>query len=796
MKMAGARTLLACCIGAAAVCYGAEAAPVLTPYATVVPATGDVRVGAAALAGVVATVDNGSGRVELRGVRGELIRAIVAADLMPLAPWIPTAQFKVMDAALSDSGRLVYIVAQDDPATGAVDDAVFRVDVETGQTTLFARRRLDAGFGANPRIPLAHFAGRLYVGGEGSVAVFQAGRNDLAGTLAGQVIFNDRVDGLAIDRGSRDLFIAGHNLVYRTPLATLAAPVQVAATGLPSGSVTGLAYANHYGGPANAGMYAATTDGSVWFYTPALAHGQAAGLPVLYGSVAAPTGLAATAEGTMLVGGTTTSGVRTLSDTADTRLGFEAWLRDEFAQEVLFGKGLISPDGEPAGWVIDADTWPQWNRFHPATPDAAAWTVLLCLMSDRITPGGDPQARPLVRQVLMRYAGQMPDGIAPSRTTDGIFRHWIDPFTGQTKPGGWSNEFATLSTMKIVIAAARARQMYGDDPQIRAAASAIICGVHNWDAYVRVSDSAMYFTALQGGGPNTGSSSRPFQEGIIFVEQVGRYGTSVGQGVYANWLNRTLWPTATYLTGRTVTGGSPGNFLPAFVTMYPSLLMTDYRSSSPWRTHIENLRASNAGWTDDNGPAWNTVFSAGTTKDIWGGYHADAINDSPGNVATFTSLMAFAGRPNPAVPPTIEAVGAYQAYRTGARQTFRTGATMLYRRSNVDTAYLPNSAGLPDVAIGALGLAELIQPGSVAAVLTGHYPTCSTCRADVARLGGTIGQDGQLTVDDVIVFLDTFFGGDLIVADIASLGGGPTPDGLLTADDVIAFLSSFFAACP
>ncbi len=68
--------------------------------------------------------------------------------------------------------------------------------------------------------------------------------------------------------------------------------------------------------------------------------------------------------------------------------------------------------------------------------------------------------------------------------------------------------------------------------------------------------------------------------------------------------------------------------------------------------------------------------------------------------------------------------------------------------------------------------------------------------ADVAGLGGSTTPDGQLTVDDVIVFLDAFFVGNLGVADIASLGGGDSPDGQLTADDVIGFLGAFFAGCP
>ena len=67
--------------------------------------------------------------------------------------------------------------------------------------------------------------------------------------------------------------------------------------------------------------------------------------------------------------------------------------------------------------------------------------------------------------------------------------------------------------------------------------------------------------------------------------------------------------------------------------------------------------------------------------------------------------------------------------------------------------------------------------------------------ADVAGLGGSIGPDGQLTADDVVVYLAAFFSNNLAVADIAVLGGAAGQDGQLTADDIVYFLSQFFAPC-
>jgi hypothetical protein len=66
--------------------------------------------------------------------------------------------------------------------------------------------------------------------------------------------------------------------------------------------------------------------------------------------------------------------------------------------------------------------------------------------------------------------------------------------------------------------------------------------------------------------------------------------------------------------------------------------------------------------------------------------------------------------------------------------------------------------------------------------------------ADVAGPGQTIGGDGQLTADDIIVYLNWFFAADGR-ADVAGPGQSVGADGQFTADDIIVFLNGFFAGC-
>lgn len=758
-------------------CSGAVAGPVEQAW----PVNGPddtCAVAAAALGGWYAAADSYEDNVEIRDITQSLVRTISRAEILALLPWMSLdGSTDGPDAlAFSDSGRLLFIGVHDasTPGDGLPSDAVLRYDTQTGALTVFARLDISGVDYPWPHNALVHYKGRLYAGVSGQIRVYRAQMNDLSGvqlsTVAGTP--SVMVTGLTIDRTQDTMYAAWGDQIYRAPVSTLSfTPVGGVA------NLRAIAYSDHFGGPANAGLYAleATTGPAfhrVWFIPPAQARGQQAFAPTAYASASVDWhDLCVTPDGALLAGADEDA-VR-ITDSSDTRLGFGAWTADEFAQVVEFGRSLISPDGEPDGWVIDADVQLGGTRFHPATPDGAAWTVLLLLMSDRIN--GDPQAEGDVGRILRRYAGQAPDGIAPSRSADGIFRHWIDPYTGGVK-GSWDPEYATMSTMKIVLAASRAAAYYPNDLTIRAATRAIVCGVSDWNAYFPT-PSTMYLKGAAGGGPDGSSLSGGYHEGIIFVEQGGVFGTSTGP--YGYWIDRSHWPTATFVSGRPIAGTSGTSFLAAFVSLYPQLLMSDYRASVGWQTQIVNLRLSNMAWTDDASPKFSTVFSAGTTRSDWGGYHADSLNSHPGDVTTFTSLMAFCAATGGNTVPTAPAVGAYNAYRRGARQTFAGGASILYRRSNVDQTYTPNSAGLPDVALGALGLAELLEPGSVAAVLTGTYPSC-TCPAD-------FNMDGFVTGED----FDTF--------TIAFEAGDPASDfdqnSFVNGDDFDGFALAFEAGC-
>jgi hypothetical protein len=113
--------------------------------------------------------------------------------------------------------------------------------------------------------------------------------------------------------------------------------------------------------------------------------------------------------------------------------------------------------------------------------------------------------------------------------------------------------------------------------------------------------------------------------------------------------------------------------------------------------------------------------------------------------------------------------------------------------------YLAVSTWFLGIGVDALGLDNFraTNPGTVSQPVTLNIRRNTPLRcgpSDVAGANQSVGADGALTADDIIVFLGWYFAND-IRADVAGANQSATPDGQLTADDIIVFLGQYFGGC-
>ena len=103
----------------------------------------------------------------------------------------------------------------------------------------------------------------------------------------------------------------------------------------------------------------------------------------------------------------------------------------------------------------------------------------------------------------------------------------------------------------------------------------------------------------------------------------------------------------------------------------------------------------------------------------------------------------------------------------------------MYRRSRIDPAYQPNSAGIPDVTIGGLALGEFLSPGSLNAVVARPIRGC-WCPGDFNR-------DSSVDGDDVVAFFQVW--------DMGLIEGDFNADSSVDGDDVVDFFARWDSGC-
>jgi hypothetical protein len=72
---------------------------------------------------------------------------------------------------------------------------------------------------------------------------------------------------------------------------------------------------------------------------------------------------------------------------------------------------------------------------------------------------------------------------------------------------------------------------------------------------------------------------------------------------FDRWMDRSTWPTTSFVNGYPLTTNWPGGHLAAFVSLYSWIVQAPFRDDPSWIEHIANLLGSSGAWTDDAAPS-------------------------------------------------------------------------------------------------------------------------------------------------------------------------------------------------
>ncbi|ARI76373.1 hypothetical protein [Halobacillus mangrovi] len=293
-----------------------------------------------------------------------------------------------------------------------------------------------------------------------------------------------------------------------------------------------------------------------------------------------------------------------------------------------------------------ADGWMAFEENPEKKCSIAATGVGLIGLCVADMEGWDEQAAEKVIITLSAALGKI-DNCQPARDEKtGFFAHFVDMETGENL----SSEISTIDTSLLVAGALFAGQHFKKTvPQIDVMANELLNEI-DWSVVVADIDTGSINMVVKDG---EGIMSLPAYNEYVLVAHLAMLGQPENPNIQDLW-NKNFseekiseLPQVHYrdLPVLTDTNGEKGanSFLSSFVHQFPFYLVPEYTKSEVYRKFYENAcTADRLKWKERHDvPSYVWGYGAGPNDGLHGGYHADKINNSPGDVASAYIVAGF-----------------------------------------------------------------------------------------------------------------------------------------------------------
>ena len=423
----------------------------------------------------------------------------------------------------------------------------------------------------------------------------------------------------------------------------------------------------------------------------------------------------------------------------------------------------------PNGMVRDALPFsPSATPSHPATPDAAGFTLLGLSAGDHL--GLLDDVEPTVELILSTYAGYTP-GVAPDRTIEGHWVHFMDMETGAYAGGTWDDSYSPIGSALFVAGALFAKNHFIENTMIAVLADELF-ETTDFNAAIHPSlDGRVYLGMAPWGGGLPGELGPWNEYMLVFSLALREPDNARALATAHHWLDPESVPTIAYHGIPTVTD-HPTRFASAFWVQQQHFFNADFASNAGFETFFANHHQADALYCAfELQQDYRYGLTAGASP---GGYVADRIYDhtnvfSPEAVAGWGdmgTMLEFLEDQPPWSDPR-----------------FRYGLTRVW---SLDADWVPYDSGLVDHLYLMFGLVESInplffkqrQPFQVDDDVDGIADAYDNCPGAWNRLQQDADSDG---VGDACScgtpWADADQDGDVDLTDLASLQACPATDG-------------------
>ncbi|WP_431801138.1 hypothetical protein [Halobacillus andaensis] len=260
--------------------------------------------------------------------------------------------------------------------------------------------------------------------------------------------------------------------------------------------------------------------------------------------------------------------------------------------------------------------------------------------------GWEQDAAAKVKLTLNAAMGNI-EGCRPARDPKtGFFAHFVDMKTGENM----QSEISTIDTSLLVAGALFAGQHFIEkDPEIETMARALLKEI-DWNVIVADKDNGSINMVVKDG---EGIMPLPAYNEYVLAAHLALLGQPENEAIQDLWYQNFSedkipdLPQVHYrdIPVLTDTNGAHGreSFLSSFVHQFPFYLVPDYAESPVYRDYYKNAcLADQLKWKElGDVPSYVWGYGAGPNDGLHGGYHADQINNSPGDIASAYIVAGF-----------------------------------------------------------------------------------------------------------------------------------------------------------
>jgi hypothetical protein len=256
--------------------------------------------------------------------------------------------------------------------------------------------------------------------------------------------------------------------------------------------------------------------------------------------------------------------------------------------------------------------------------------------------GWDDDAKKKAIVTLQALKGEV-DGCSPARDKDtGFFAHFVDMETGENL----KSEISTIDTSLVVAGALFAGRHFKETvPQIAEMANDLLKGI-DWSVVVADKEKGVINMVVKDG---QGTLPLPAYNEYVLVAYLALLGQPENEDIQDLWYKNFAedkideLPKVHYRDIPVLTDRAGENFLSSFVHQFPFFLVPEYAESPIYRDFFANAcMADRSKWKElYDVPSYVWGYGAGPNDGFHGGYHADKINNSPGDIASAYIVAGF-----------------------------------------------------------------------------------------------------------------------------------------------------------